>query len=107
MAPRPIRRSSTRRRLTVWTLAFTGASLLILLAWGVVGGNSAADRVRRSEIEAREAHLYQRLANGEAVLESQRQIYIERLRRLEVLIFQKDEEINSLRNRAPRAERDP
>lgn len=90
----------TATRPMVWTLAFAGASLLVLLAWGAVGGSSAADRVRRAEIEARELHLYQRLANGEALLESQRQIYIERLRRLEALIFQKDEEISSLRDRA-------
>jgi uncharacterized protein YlxW (UPF0749 family) len=99
MKPRPIRRSSTRS-LLAWTLAFTGASLLVLLAWAAVGRSSAGDSVRRAEIEAREVHLYQRLANGEAILESQRQIYIERLRRLEALIFQKDEEINSLRSGA-------
>lgn len=85
----------------------TGASLLILLAWGAVGRSSAADRVRRAEIEAREAHLYQRLANAEAVLESQRQIYMERFRRLEVRIRQKDEEINALRTRALRVEQGP
>jgi hypothetical protein len=60
-----------------WTLAFARASLLILLAWGV-GRSFAADRVRRAEIEAREVYLYQRLANGEAVPESQRQIYSDR-----------------------------
>jgi hypothetical protein len=99
--PLPIRPSSTRRSLITWTLAFTGASLLILLAWGAVGGSFAADRVRRAEIEAREGHLYQRLANGEAILESQRKIYMERFRRLEARIRQKEEEINVLRIRAP------
>ncbi len=107
MTPLPIRQSLTRRSLVAWTLAITGASLLILLAWGAVGRSSAADRVRRAEIEAREAHLYQRLANAEAVLESQRQIYMERFRRLEVRIRQKDEEINALRTRALRVEQGP
>jgi hypothetical protein len=82
-----------------WTLAFAAASLLILLAWGAVGRSFADDRVRRAETEAREVHLYQRLANGEAVLESQRQIYMERFRRLEARIRQKDDEINALRTR--------
>jgi uncharacterized protein HemX len=83
-----------------WTLALTAASLLILLAWGAGGRSFAADRVRRAEIEAREVHLYQRLANGEAVLESQRQIYMERFQRLEARIRQKDQEIHALRTRA-------
>ena len=81
-----------------------GASLLIFLAWGAVGRGFAADRVRRAEIEVREVRLYQRLANGEAVLESQRQIYMERFRRLEARLRQKDEEINVLRIRTLRVE---
>jgi hypothetical protein len=80
--PLPIRSSSTRRGLMAWALAFTGPSLLILLAWGLVGWSSATGRVR-AEIEARDVHLYERLVNGEAVLESQRRIYMERFRRLE------------------------
>lgn len=99
-----IRPAWTRRGLLGWTLAFTGVSLLILLAWGAVGRSAAAGHVRRTEIEARELHLHQRLANGEAILESQRQIYMDRFRKLELLIHQKDEEINGLRARALRAE---
>jgi hypothetical protein len=48
--------------------------------------------------------LLQRIANGEAVLESQRLIYMERFRRLEARIRQKDEEIDALRIRAVRVE---
>lgn len=95
-----IRPSWTRRRLIAWTLVFTGVSLLILLGWGALGRSVAAGHVRRTEIETRELHLYQRLANGEAILESQRQVYMERFRKLEALIRQKDEEINTLRTRA-------
>jgi hypothetical protein len=87
-----------------WMLAFTGAGLLILFVWAAVGRSFAADRVRRAEIETREVHLRQRIANGEAVLESQRLIYLERFRRLEVRIRQKDEEIDALRTRAVRVE---
>jgi hypothetical protein len=82
-----------------WGLPFVAAVLLVLLLWGI-GRSFAADRVRRAEVEAREVHLYQQLANREGVLESQRRIYIERFRKLEALIRQKDQEIATLRMRA-------
>lgn len=90
-----------------WILAFTGASLLIVSVWGAVGRSFAADRFRRAEIETREAHLYRRVANAEAVLESQRRIYLERFQRLEAQIREKDEEIDALRTGAVRVERGP
>jgi len=77
------------------------------VVWGAAGRSFGADRLRRAEIEAREVHLYQRLANGEAVLEGQRQISMERFRRLEARIRQKDEEINALRAGALRLEHGP
>jgi hypothetical protein len=104
MNPLPIRASLPRHGLLIWVLAVTGAGLLILLAWGAVGRSAAADRMRRGEIAAREAYLYQRLADGEAILESQRRIYMARVQRLEARIRQKDDEINALRTRTLRAE---
>ena len=88
----------------VGALAFTGASLLILLAWGAVERGFADNRVHRAEIEAREMRLHQKLTNNEAVLESQRRIYMERFRMLEALIRQKDKEIKALRTRTLRVE---
>ncbi len=103
----PVRPFWTRRTLMAWILAFAGASLLVVFVLGAVGRSFAADRVRRAEIETREAHLSRRVANAEAVLESQRRIYMERFQRLEAQIRQKDEQIDALRTRAVRVERGP
>jgi hypothetical protein len=107
MNPSPVRSFWTRRTLVASILAFTGASLLSVFVWVAVGRSFAADRVRWAEIETREAHLYRRVANAEAILESQRRIYMERFQRLEARIRQKDEEIDALRTGAVRVEPGP
>lgn len=79
--------------------ALLGAGLLLLLVWASVERSVAADRVRRAEVEAREGHLYRQLSNRDAILESQRRIYLERIRRLEAQLWGKDQEISALRAR--------
>jgi hypothetical protein len=64
-------------------------------AWGF-----AADRQRRvQESVIREVHLYRELANRDAVLESQRRIYMERFRRLETQLRERDRDVFVLRER--------
>lgn len=92
-------RRSTLRTLVALALGFMVASLLILFVWGAVGRGFAGDRLRRAEIETREAGLYRQLADKDAILESQRRIYMERFRRLEAQIREKDQEIVALRVR--------
>jgi len=94
--PRP----SPLRTLVALAVGFMVASLLILFVSGAGGRGFAADRLSRAqEIETREAHLYRQLADRDAVLESQRRIYMERFRRLEAHIGQKEQEIATLRAR--------
>jgi hypothetical protein len=83
-----------------WGPVFVVASLLVFLVWGVVQRSVAADRVRRAEVEVREGHLYRQLSNRDAVLDSQRRIYLERIRRLEAQLREKDQEVSALRTRA-------
>jgi hypothetical protein len=83
-----------------WGRALVVVSLLAFLVWATVGRSVAADRVRRAEVEAREGHLYRQLSDRDAVLESQRRIYIERIRKLEAQLRDKDREISALRIRA-------
>jgi hypothetical protein len=76
------------------------ASVLVLLVAGVRARSFATDRQRRAqEIEAREVDVYRQLTNSEAVRESQRRIYIERVRKLEARIQEKEREIVALRAR--------
>jgi hypothetical protein len=83
-----------------WGPVFVVASLLVFLVWGVVQRSVAADRVRRAEVEAREGHLYRQLSNRDAILESQRRIYLERIRRLEAELREKDQPMSVSRTRA-------
>lgn len=93
-------RSSPLRTLVALAVVFMVASLLILFVSGAGGRGFAADRLRRAqEIETQVAHLYRQLAAKDAVLESQRRIYMERFRRLEAHIRQKEQEIATLRAR--------
>ena len=48
---------------------------------------------------ARESSLYRQLANQDGVIEAQRRIYIERFRRLEAQLQQRDEHVAVLRER--------
>jgi hypothetical protein len=76
------------------------ASLLVLFLEGARARSSAAERHRRAQqLEAREPALYRQLAERDAVLESQRRIYMERFRRLEAQIRLNDAEIATLRRR--------
>lgn len=97
----PTRPATTRRTLVALGLALMVASLLGLFIEGARARSFAADRHRRAqEIEARELlDLYRQLTNSDAVLESQRWIYIERFRKLEAQIQQKDQQIFALRAR--------
>jgi hypothetical protein len=90
---------NSRTKLTRWGLPFVAAVVLVLLMWGI-GRSSATARVLRAEVEAREVHLFRQLSNRDGVLESQRRIYIERIRKLEAQIRQKEQEIAALRTRS-------
>jgi hypothetical protein len=70
--------------------------LLLFLVWASVERSVAADRVWRAEVEAREGYLYRQVSNRDAILESQRRIYLERIRRLEAQLWGKDQEISAL-----------
>lgn len=60
----------------------------------------AADRQRRAQaIAARESYLYQQLADRDAVLESQRRIYMERFRRLQAQVREREQDVVVLRAR--------
>ena len=63
----------------------------IVLIQGARAWGSAADRNRRAhEIAAREPDLYRQLADRDAILESQRRIYMERFRKLEAQVRDRD-----------------
>jgi hypothetical protein len=92
--------AGTRHTRVRWLYAVAVAGLLLFLVGATVERSVAADRVRRAEVESREGHLYRQLANRDAVLESQRRIYLERIRRLEAELWGKDQAISVSRTRA-------
>jgi hypothetical protein len=68
----------------------------------LVGGARAlsvtAEGHRRAQADAaHQSHLYRQLADRDAVLESQRRIYVERLRRLEAQVREREQDIGALR----------
>ena len=76
------------------------ATVCVLLIQGARAWGSAADRNRRAhEIAAREPDLYRQLADRAAVLDSQRRIYMERLRKLEAQVRDREQDILALRAR--------
>ena len=86
------------RRRAVVTLAVVVmvATVGVLL----VQGARAADGQRRAqESVARESYLYQQLANRDAVLESQRRIYMERFRGLEAQLRGREQDVAVLSER--------
>jgi hypothetical protein len=86
----------SRRTVVTLAVVVTVATVGVLFAQGA----RAADRHRRAqEIVARESSLYRQLANQNAVLESQRRIYVERFRRLESLLRQREDDVAVLRER--------
>ena len=90
----------TSRRSRVLGAGFVIFIVALLLVEGVRARGSATERHRRvQEIEGRQADLYRQLTNQAGVLESQRQIYMERFRGFEALVRQKDGDIFLLRAR--------
>lgn len=76
------------------------ATVCVLLIQGARAWGSATDRNRRAhEIAAREPDLYRRLADRDAMLESQRRIYMERFRKLEAQIRDREQDVAFLRER--------
>jgi hypothetical protein len=76
------------------------ATVCILLIQGARAWGSANDRNRRAhEIAAREPSLYRQLADRDALLESQRRIYMERFRKLEAQIRDREHDVAALRAR--------
>jgi hypothetical protein len=90
----------SRRAVVTLALVVMVASVALLFVQGARAWGFTADRLRRAEeIMARESSLYRQLANQDGVLESQRRIYIERFRRLEAQLQQRDEHVAVLRER--------
>jgi hypothetical protein len=81
--------------------AVIAASLLLFFVHEFRGGRFTADRLKRiHELEAREAQLYDQLAQKDAQRESQRQIYIDRIRKGEAQVLEHALEIMRLRGQA-------
>jgi len=81
-------------------VTFIAAGLVILLLHDRQGAGFATDRLKRiHELEAREAQLYEQLAQKDAQRESQRSIYIDRIRRGEAQLREHALEIMALRGR--------
>jgi hypothetical protein len=74
------------------------ATVGVLFVEGARAWGFAADRQRRAqESVARESYLYRELANRDAVLESQRRIYMERFRGLEAQLREREQDVVVLR----------
>ncbi len=87
-------------RTIVVTFIAAGLLILILLLHDLQGAGFATDRLKRiHELEAREAQLYEQLAQKDAQRESQRSIYIDRIRRGEAQVREHALEIMALRGR--------
>ena len=87
-----------RRRTII--VAFIAAALVIIFVHDLRGAGFATDRLKRiHELEAREAGLYEQLAQKDAQRESQRSIYVERIRRAEAQLRDHALEILALRER--------
>lgn len=81
--------------------AFVVASVLMIFVYELRGGRFTEDRLKRvHELEAREAQLYEQLAQKDAQRESQRRIYIDRIRKGEAQLLEHAREIMRLRGRS-------
>lgn len=90
----------SRRLVVTLAVVVMVASVALVFVQGVRAWGFTADRLRRAEeIMARESSLYRQLANQDGVIEAQRRIYIERFRRLEAQLQQRDEHVAVLRER--------
>lgn len=89
----------TRAIVTVGRVVVV-ATVCMLVIQGARAWGSAADRSRHAhEIAARESALYRQLADRDAVLESQRRIYMERFRKLEAQVRDREQDVANLRAR--------
>jgi len=96
----------TRANMTVGRVLIV-ATICVLLIQGARAWGSAADRNRRAhEIAAREPDLYRQLADKDGVLESQRRMYMERVRKLEAQVRDREQDLLALRARLA-APKDP
>jgi hypothetical protein len=87
-----------RRAVVTLAVVVIVAGVGVLFVQGTRAWAFTADRHRRAqEIVARESYLYRQLANQDAVLESQRRVYMERFRRLESLLRQREDDVALLR----------
>jgi len=87
------------RRIVIAVIA---ASLLLVFGYELRGGRFTADRLKRiQELEVREGQLYEQLARKDAQRESQRLIYIDRIRKGEAQLLERALEIMVLRGAAP------
>jgi hypothetical protein len=78
--------------------------LTVMMTLTLVGGarawSAAAQGHRRvQESEVRQSYLYRQLADRDAVFESQRRIYMERFRRLEAEVREREQDVAVLRAR--------
>lgn len=90
----------SRRAVVTLAVVVMVASVALVFVQGVRAWGFTADRLRRAEeIMARESSLYRQLANQDGVIEAQRRTYIERFRRLEAQLQQRDEHVAVLRER--------
>ena len=77
-----------------------GCMATLALVSGALALSVSADGHRRAhEDAAHQSYLYHQLADRDAVLESQRRIYVERVRRLEVQVREREQDIAALRAR--------
>ena len=78
-------------------------TFILLASLGIIFVQGAwawtTDRWRTQATAARESSLYAQLANRDGVLESQRRIYMERFRRLEEQLRERDQDVAVLRSR--------
>ena len=81
-------------------VAIVATGLLITLFQDFRGGALAAGRLKRiHELEAREVQLYEQLAQKDAQRESQRRVYVNRIRKGEAQLREHTQEIMTLRSR--------
>jgi hypothetical protein len=89
-----------RRALVTLAVVFILAGVGVLFTQAAWAWGLAADRHRRAqESVARESYLYQQLSSRDAVLESQRRIYMERFRRLEAQLRERERDLAALRGK--------
>jgi hypothetical protein len=84
----------TARQCAAMGLAFVVTLTLVgsARAWSVT-------QRRAQESEAHQSYLHRQLADRDAVFESQRQIYMERFRRLEAQVREREQDVAALRAR--------